>query len=67
MRLWGTLELDQASRTSGVAFVNWEPDDDLAEVGKLVDLLEATGPVPLKRIEELVDLDPFITFWAATS
>jgi hypothetical protein len=36
-----------------------------AHLGKLVDLLGNPDPVSLKAIEELVDLDSFITFWAA--
>jgi hypothetical protein len=42
----------------------WGKDDDLSQVRKLVDVLETPGPVALKNVEELVDLDAFITFWA---
>ena len=44
----------------------WGDDDDLAKVRQLVDVLERPGPVSLWRIEELVDLDAFITFWASS-
>jgi len=40
-------------------------DDSLAHVRKLVNVLEQPGPVSLSKVEELVDLDSFITFWAA--
>jgi spore coat protein CotH len=44
----------------------WGQDDDLMHVRKLMEVLESPGPVSLKSIDEQVDLNAFITFWAAT-
>jgi hypothetical protein len=43
----------------------WGKEVERTHLHKLVDLLRNPGPVSLQGIEELVDLDSFITFWAA--
>ena len=40
-------------------------DGDLAHVRKLMEVLETPGPISLKSIEAHVDLNAFLTFWAA--
>jgi spore coat protein H len=43
----------------------WGKDESLAHVKELVDLLAKSGPVSIESVERLVDVDAFITFWAA--
>lgn len=43
----------------------WGKSDGPVELKKLVAVLEMPGPVSLEHIKELIDLESFITFWAA--
>lgn len=41
------------------------PDEEDVRLQQLYDLLQSPDPVPLGQIEQLVDLDAFITLWAS--
>lgn len=43
----------------------WGKDDDLEELQKLYDVVQASDPIELEKLKALLDLDSFITLWAA--
>ena len=43
----------------------WGNDDDLAELKKLLNLAQSDDPIRLEKLDELLDLDSFITLWVA--
>jgi spore coat protein CotH len=45
----------------------WGKEKDGASLRKLLDLLQQTAPASVTHIGRVLDLDSFITFWAATS
>lgn len=44
----------------------WGKDNNLSQLRKLLDLLQRSAPASPAEIGELLDLESFITFWAAT-
>lgn len=43
----------------------WGDDEDGKALRQLYDLLQSPGPLPVARVEELLDLDAFIKLWAS--
>ncbi|MBT8047147.1 MAG: hypothetical protein HKN57_09115 [Xanthomonadales bacterium] len=43
----------------------WGKDDDSEKLQVLYDLLQSPDPLPVKALEQLLDLDAFITLWAS--
>jgi spore coat protein CotH len=43
----------------------WGEDEDSLTLQVLYDLLQSPDPVPLEKVEKLLDLDAFITLWAS--
>jgi hypothetical protein len=54
-------------RSSQIVEKRGARDQDRGVIARLTEVLSATGPLPLARVEALVDLDSFIRMWAVES
>jgi spore coat protein CotH len=63
--LWEGYAGDFTESDYGRIVHKWGKDDAGASLKKLYDLLQSPNPVPLASLEELLDLDAFITLWAS--
>lgn len=63
--LWEGFAGDFTESEYGRIIHKWGKDEDSANLQPLYDLLQEPDAIPLAAIEELIDLDSFITFWAS--
>ena len=63
--LWEGYAGDFTESEYGRIVHKWGEDDESASLQKLYDLLQNTDPIVLESVEELLDLDAFITLWAS--
>ena len=63
--LWEGFAGDFTASEYGRIVHKWGKDDDSETLQTLYDLLQNPGLVPLASIEEILDLDAFITLWAS--
>jgi spore coat protein CotH len=63
--LWEGYAGDFTENGYGRIAHKWGKDDEGESLQKLYDLLQDPEPVSLKSLEELLDLDAFITLWAS--
>ena len=63
--LWEGFAGDFTESEYGRIVHKWGKDDDSANLQTLYDLLQDPEPIPLATLEELLDLDAFITLWAS--
>jgi spore coat protein CotH len=63
--LWEGYAGDFTESEYGRIVHKWGKDDAGESLKKLYDLLQSPDPIPLAALEELLDLDAFITLWAS--
>ena len=63
--LWEGFAGDFTASEYGRIVHKWGKDDDSETLQKLYDLLQNPDPIPLATLEEVLDLDAFITLWAS--
>jgi spore coat protein CotH len=63
--LWEGFAGDFTESEYGRIVHKWGKDDDGEFLQKLYDLLQSSEPLALASLEEILDLDAFITLWAS--
>lgn len=63
--LWEGFAGDFTESEYGRIVHKWGKDDDSETLQQLYDLLQSPDPIPLESVEQLLDLDAFITLWAS--